>query len=270
LEFADPLQRDKSEEEFFGAAYRGELGETDLTDFHDRLGQRQVIIEELHNPSLWFWTPAFGMVLDWAKQRFDPGSTIFEIGCGLGFFLHALRDEGFDAVGLDVADVAVSANRRDGFRVWQGTIETLPKDWVSPEAVACFFVMHHLADPMSFFRTLRERAPDAPLAVAVYGPSNKGGAASLPPRTLIRWNGKALQTALEMSGYQVVVHDLPSTGVERFPVNVLRRLLAPTRRVPALYRAGKSVEGFTVSRMPKGGHREAYVVLAFAEPARTA
>ena len=266
LEFANPLRLGLDPKALFDDAYRGRVQTSAMTDFHKRVEQRRVILDKLNDPNLWFWTPAFYDVLDWLKARLPPGSTVLELGCGLGFFLHALRREGFNAAGLDVAEMVVELNRQDGFPVWHGPVESLPAGWVSPQAVVSFFMLHHLENPLGFLRAIRQRAPDAPLAIAVYGPSNKGTAASLPPRTLIRWNGRALATALQLAGYEPRVSEVQSTGAESDFLEPIRNTLARTMRVPGLYRLGKQVEAHVLSRVPARARRDAYVVLALAEP----
>lgn len=266
LEFAHPLQRGQDPRALFEDAYRGRVSTNAMDDFRRRVDQRRVILDQLGEPQLWFWTPAFGQVLSWLKRHYPPGSTVLEIGCGLGFFLHALRQEGFEAVGLDVAETVVDINRKDGFHVWHGPVESLPDGWVQPDVVVAFFMLHHLEDPLSFLRTIRRRAPGAGLALAVYGPTNKGEDASFPPRTLIRWNATALATALRRAGYEPEVHDLASTGAESGPVRWARVTLGRTAGVPWLYRLGKRVERVVLQRLPADARQESYVVLALAQP----
>lgn len=266
LEFAHPLRLGHDPRILFDDAYQGRVDTSGMNDFRRRVDQRKVIIGELDKPSLWFWTPAFQDVLGWLKGKVRAGGTILEVGCGLGFFLHALRKEGFEAIGLDVAETVVDINRRDGFRVWHGPIETMDPGWVEPDAVVSFFMLHHLEDPLGFLRTVRERAPRAPLAIAVYGPTNRGMAASLPPRTLIRWNTHSLQAALELTGYRVEAYNVPSTGIERTALQPARKLMASMMRIPQVYRIGKQVESVVLRRLPRPVKRDAYVVVAFAEP----
>lgn len=266
LEFANPLRLGHDPTELFNAAYQGKVETSAMDDFYRRVAQRHVIIDQLNNPALWFWTPAFQHVLTWLNQRLGSGKTVLELGCGLGFFLHALRNQGFHAVGLDVAETVVELNRRDGFEIWHGPVESMPIGRFHPDAVVSFFMLHHLDNPMAFLRAVRERAEDAPLAIAVYGPSNTGTAASTPPRTLIRWNARALATALRRTGYQVEVHEVASTGVEQRLLQPLRGVLARTMRLPLVYQLGKRIEARVLPKFPSKAKRNAYVVLAFADP----
>jgi len=266
LEFAHPLRLGSDPKDLFNAAYQGKVDQSAMTDFHGRVAQRHVIIEKLDEPSLWFWTPAFTDVLAFLKRRIPRGSTVLELGCGLGFYLHALRKEGFNAVGLDVAETVVELNRNDGFTVWHGPIESMPRGWVKADAVVSFFMLHHLEDPIGFLRAIRQQAPSAPLAIAVYGPTNKGLPSSLPPRTLIRWNAQALATALRIAGYAPTLHEIASSGAERTLLQPLRKTLARTMKIPLVYRLGKRLESRVLSQLPNQGRKNAYVVLALAEP----
>jgi hypothetical protein len=100
----------------------------------------------------------------------------------------------------------------------------------------------------------------------VYGPTNKGDAASLPPRTLLRWNGRALSTALARAGYECEIHEISSTGSERRFLAALRNLLSRSAVVPSLYKLGKRFEATVLSAVPRSAKQEAYVVLALARP----
>src|SRR2546426_2369275 len=117
LEFVNPFHLPEAAEGLFEDAYQGRKYECEMRDFKRNLERRNALIK---TPELSFWTPAYQRILSWLKQSLEPGATVFEIGCGPGFFLHALHAAGFDAVGLDVAEVVVKLNRDDGYRVWHG------------------------------------------------------------------------------------------------------------------------------------------------------
>jgi SAM-dependent methyltransferase len=262
-EFVDPLEVDGAPTTLFGKAYKGTESRSAMDDFAKRVSQRDALISD---PKLWFWSPAFDEILAWLHEV-TPGGVVLEIGCGLGFFLHALRREGFDARGLDVADLPVELNRRDGFEVWHGTLDTLPEDWCTPDAVVALFMLHHVADPVGLLADVRRRWPTARVAVAQYGPAMHGsGERSSPPRTLHRWNGASLGAALERAGYSPLVSDVPSTGVEApvfRPLRRIQRLLLP---VPAVYRMGKRIARRTLPRVTGPLGQKDQVITALAEP----
>jgi len=266
LEFVHPLRLGDDPMALFERAYQGQVQVSSMTEYWRRVDQRRTIISELNDPTLWFWTPAFYEVLNWVKSRAKSGGTVLELGCGLGFFLHALRKEGLQAVGLDVAQTAVELNRKDGFAVWHGPLESMPSDWVAPDAIASMFMLHHLEDPAAFLRLIRARWPSTPLAIAMYGPTDRTFASATPPRTLTKWNERALGTALRKAGYALTVQALSPTRFEGHFVEAVRSVLGRTMRLPQLYRLGKRIERIIVEKIPGSVRRDTRILVAFAEP----
>lgn len=265
LEFVNPFHLPEAAERLFEDAYQGRKDECEMRDFNRNLERRNALI---NTPELSFWTPAYQSILSWLKQNLEVGATVFEIGCGPGFFLHALRKAGFDAVGLDVAEVVVKLNRDDGYRVWHGRLASMPSTWVQPDAIVATFMLHHLDDPMGFLSQIRCRWPSALLALAQYGPGRKGTLRAAPPRNLTRWNSSALAAALERTGYTPSVTNVASSGVERGSFGRLRTILRPMTSMPRLYRLSKRIERQLLPRMLPGLGTDAEVVLAFGNPHR--
>jgi SAM-dependent methyltransferase len=263
LVFADPLRLPTQATELFDGAYRGVEADSGFQEFAHRVAQREALVVE---PELWFWTPAFSQTLEWLEGRVGREGRVLEIGCGLGFFLHALRRRGFRPVGLDVAETVVEMNRRDGFDVWHGTVETVDPGWQSPDAVVAMFMLHHLVDPVETLRTIRTKWPTAPIAIAQYGPSNTFEYHAESPRNLTRWNSRSLATALSRAGYRAVVHDLPSTGEGRV-IRAARRLaFTKIIRSPGAYRVGKRIADRLMHSVTRSRGEPSFVLLAFAEP----
>jgi hypothetical protein len=233
-----------------------------MTEFHDRVAIRRALVDQ---PELWFWTPAFEAVMAWVEQQCEPGDTVLELGCGLGFFMHALRRRGFNPVGLDVALQAVELNRADGFEVWHGTLDTMPEGWVEPKVVVAFFMLHHLEAPLAFLREVRRRWPNAGLAIAQYGESNVS-AASTPPRTLTRWNARSMHQALLSAGYAPDVREFAGSGAQRGVMQPVRRALKRSLAIPPLYRFLRRIEQSWASALLSPMAKPQYVLLSLAEP----
>lgn len=265
LEFVNPFHLPEAAEGLFEDAYQGRKDECEMRDFNRNLERRNALINA---PELSFWTPAYQSILFWLKQRLEPGTTVLEIGCGPGFFLHALRNAGFDAVGLDVAEVVVKLNRDDGYRVWHGRLASMPSEWVRPGAVVATFMLHHLDNPLGFLSEIKNRWPSALLALAQYGPGRKGTLRAAPPRNLTRWNSSSLAAALVGTGYTPSVTDLASSGVERRSLSRLRTMLRPMTSMPTLYRLSKRIERQLLPKVLSRFAMDAEVVLAFGEPDR--
>ena len=266
LEFAWPRSLPADPTALFDGAYRGTETASGFDEFAHRVRQREALMAR---PELWFWTPAFADAIARLKVLLPQGGTVLEIGCGLGFLLHALRREGFDAVGIDVARIAVDLNRADGFNVWHGALETMPDGWTRPDAVVAFFMLHHLVDPVAMLREVRERWPSAPLIVAQYGPTNLSRFARLAPRNLTHWTARALGRALDAAGYDAVVNEYPSTGSEH-PAFQRLRSRAFERLVgrPAVYRASKRVVDRIARVVARPVRQNSFVLLASGTPRR--
>jgi len=264
LSFADPMGLREAPQDLYGKAYLGERHECEMEEYAYRLSLRAALICE---PELWaFNPPAIHRILSWLREQVPANGTVFEVGCALGFFLHTLRREGYKAIGLDVAKPAVDLNRQDGFTVWHGTVETVPSDFVSPDAIVGLFMIHHLEDPGGFLRTLIARWPTAKIAIAAYGDDFSRGGPSLPPRTLTKWSSKSLTAALSAAGYRAAGVDVPSTGAEHRALVPLRWLMRGTVKAPVVYRLGKRIQRRLLPKLMRPFQRPGYTVLAFGVP----
>ncbi len=263
LEFVNPLRLPDRPEALFDNAYRGNIRESAFQDFSRNLERRRAMIKD---PSLWFWTPAYGETLAWLKRRVAPGGTVFELGCGHGLYLHSLRKEGFVPVGLDPAHAVVELNRSEGFKVWHGTIESVPADWVSPDAIIALFVLHHLEDPCGALASVRRRWPMTPIAIAQYGPGRRAKDRSDPPRNLTRWNSRSLAALFHEAGYSPSVWNIHGTGTGREFLRPLQVALKSTTAVPPLYRLLKRIQRDALPKVTYPLGSEAEVILGFGEP----
>ncbi|MEC0233636.1 methyltransferase domain-containing protein [Paenibacillus kribbensis] len=127
----------------------------------------------------------FGVML---LDMFSQGKgNLLEIGSGTGEFIHAALQSGWNAVGIEPSADS-RAYAKDKYDVdllpgyWNGKIETddLPQEPEKTEedtdlsldnqyeAVACWHVLEHIADPIAFLTDLREQLlPDGTLYITV-------------------------------------------------------------------------------------------------------
>jgi SAM-dependent methyltransferase len=264
LEFADPLSLPEPPTEIFNRAYSGKESDCGMGEFAYRASIRHALVD---NPDLWFFNPAaIREVLDFIRRRVPLGGTVFEVGSGLGFFLRLLKKEGFNPVGLDVAQVVVDLVRADGFKMWHGTLDSVPLDFVHPDAIVSLFVLHHLDAPIDFFRLLRKRWPSASIAIAEYGQVGPNTAAAYPPRTLHRWNSKALTLAMHKAGYKVDAIDVSSSGTEHPVLRPIRFVMRRTVVFPTVFRAAKVIQRRFMPRILKPLKQPAYTIVGLGEP----
>ena len=263
LKFVHPISLPILPAALFDSAYAGTLDESGLGDFAKRVEIRRKIIDD---PSLWFWSPAFKNVIEWLRSNCGPRSVVLDVGCGMGFFMHALRREGFSPVGIDVAKLAVDLNTEDGFQVFHGTVDTVPQGWVAPAAVVALFMIHHVENPRNFFDRIRKMWPDAYVAVAAYGPRNVDPRRTLPPRTLTLWDRKSLSVGLSIAGYHVVTKEFTSPRAEGVTLRLVQRVSDRINFTAEGYRLLKRIERKFVQRLLLPFGREDGVVVAFGTP----
>jgi hypothetical protein len=264
LEFADPQRLPESPTEMFNRAYSGGELSCGMDEFAYRASIRHALLDD---PKLWFFNPAaIEEVLKFVRQHVPPGGTVFEIGAGLGFFMHMLRREGFNAAGLEVAEFAVGLMRKEGLNIWHGTLDTLPADFVVPDAIVSLFVLHHLEDPVGFLKSLSERWPAIPVAIAEYGQVGPNRPAAYPPRTLHRWNSNSLTLAMRLAGYEARTLDVNSSGGEHPLLRPVRFVMRRTVAVPSLFRAAKVVQRRVMPKMLKPFQQPAYTIVGLGEP----
>jgi SAM-dependent methyltransferase len=217
--FANPMVSPDPPTELFARAYLGREDRAEMSDFINRLlfyedtKRAGVKIEKIVAPLI------HRPVISFLKTNVPRGSCVFDIGCGVGFFLKAVRQAGYNAFGLEVAKPAVELLQKEGYPVWNGTVETVPAGWVEPQVCTVFFVLHHIPDPVAFLRTIRRKFPEAILVLSQYrisGPEDiedRHAGRSLPPRTLSWWKESTLRLAMEKAGYLVEISEQEYSGI---------------------------------------------------------
>jgi len=188
--------------ETYSRAYLGQERRAQMDEFARRLQRRSIAVR---HEKIGLWSPAHHKAFEWLEANVPKGATVMEVGCGVGAVLRGLKHRGYDPVGVDVAKPVIEAAEAEGFRAWCGGVETIPEDWPEPSAIVSFFVLHHLPDPVCFFKVIRNRWP-APLLIGYnLSPTKKTAEPhNFPPRTLGWWTETSIKKALTLAGYDVV------------------------------------------------------------------
>ncbi|HZH99441.1 MAG TPA: methyltransferase domain-containing protein [Fimbriimonadaceae bacterium] len=80
---------------------------------------------------------------------------LLDVGCGVGRFALAAAGRGWEVVGIDVSEDALSVGREFAdFPLRRETLEEVVEKGEWFEAVTAFEVLEHLSDPVSFLRLL--------------------------------------------------------------------------------------------------------------------
>ncbi len=87
-----------------------------------------------------------------ARYKSSPGR-LLDVGCALGFFMEAARENGWDVTGIDVSHYATTvAQKRLGADVFCGEVKDAGLAAEAFDAVTLWDVVEHMADPLEQLR----------------------------------------------------------------------------------------------------------------------
>lgn len=160
---------------------------------------------------------------EFAKQFFEPGASVLEVGCGEGHFCGVLRDHLKNQVnaveadlllrylGLEFNDKARIVAANDGIEVLGETVQRHSQQKAACYDVVCAFqVLEHVADTAAFLeacvRCLKE---DGLLILAVpnadsYVGRTMNAVLNMPPHHVTWWSEKSLRFVAKKFGLKVV------------------------------------------------------------------
>ena len=81
-----------------------------------------------------------------------PGR-LLDLGCGVGYFVEAAQNAGWDAEGLDLNEGVVERARSRGLSVREGWIEEMTLEQDAYDAVTMWDALEHLRDPRATIET---------------------------------------------------------------------------------------------------------------------
>ena len=140
------------------------------------------------------------------------GAKLLDIGCGSGAFVRRAISLGYSAEGLEFDAAAVAAAAKEGIPVREGSLPDTGLPNAGFDVVMLSQVIEHLHDPMAALREIHRLLKpgglfwlatpnmDAPGHVH-FGADWRG---LEPPRHLVLFSPKALNMALEQSGFEGV------------------------------------------------------------------
>jgi 2-polyprenyl-3-methyl-5-hydroxy-6-metoxy-1,4-benzoquinol methylase len=128
-------------------------------------------------------------------------SEVLEVGSGRGGFLHLLRQDGHDGLGVELNSDGARKARERGLLVETIDLFQAPMSWQGRfDAAAAFQVVEHVPDPLAFCRKLFDLVkPGGFLFIAV--PNRRCFARTyertnildMPPHHITRWDDVALK-----------------------------------------------------------------------------
>ncbi len=117
-------------------------------------------------------------------RRFASPGPLLDVGCALGFFVRAARDDGWPARGVELSAHAARAAAASGLAVQQGDFLTMDLAPGSLTAVTMLDMLEHVASPRDYVRRARQVVRPGGLLVV-----ETGDLGALYPRTFgRRWH----------------------------------------------------------------------------------
>ncbi|MDI3469610.1 MAG: galactosyltransferase-related protein [Pseudolabrys sp.] len=152
-----------------------------------------------------------------AKFPKPQGRVLFDAGCGTGVVSAVCAELGFQVIGADFSETAVSQART---RVPSGTFIAQPFDQVRlppVDAVLCLDVLFHVVDDTAWRRGLEMLAqnlkPDGRLLVLEHFPGTPSDASHVRWRSLDRY--REVIAGLNLTLSEVITYRLPQLGAEK-------------------------------------------------------
>lgn len=138
------------------------------------------------------------------------GRVLLDFGCGDGQDMVALRERGWDVLGIDTDAGALNAARRRGLPVYASLADLPPASEI--DVVLLRHVVEHIRDPAAFLRSLLPHLSDEASLVIVTPNCNSAGRRILKkywrgydaPRHLQVFSPGGLALLIHRSGYRVI------------------------------------------------------------------
>jgi ubiquinone/menaquinone biosynthesis C-methylase UbiE len=151
----------------------------------------------------------------------SPEATVFDVGCGVGAFVYALKEAGISNIqGCDLSKVSIKAGREVlGLEeeIFQGDIHSIPDKKF--ELITLWTVIEHLLDPEEFLIYIKENRLKKNGYVLVEFPTTDSLMFEylgeyfkwiMPPYHLNVFSKQGMEKMLGRCGYQVVeTHSMP-------------------------------------------------------------
>ena len=158
---------------------------------------------------------------NWIRKLGSSGR-VLEVGCGSGWMLKALHDQGWEVVGLErTEEEARFASSITGLRVISGTLEEIKSE--TYDLIILFNVLEHMTDPIDVLcqcrRLLKEKGTiilSMPNLSSLQARFNGPSWFHLDvPRHLFHFSRQSLTNAFEIAGFHIthlkyisLIHDV--------------------------------------------------------------
>lgn len=130
----------------------------------------------------------------------NKNQKVLEFGCGNGFFLDILKENGIDCAGIEINDKAIKIARQRGHTIFNDKLENLSLILKNSYDILCSFqVFEHINNPGYVINKLLEiLKPKGQLIISVpnndsYIKNDDDGVLNMPPHHMLLWDENSLK-----------------------------------------------------------------------------
>jgi SAM-dependent methyltransferase len=176
--------------------------------------------------------------LDLLAQHGCKTGRLLDIGAATGFFLNLARSRGYETMGVEPGEDAVTQARSKHLNVIHGTLSDLREASESFDAATMLDVLEHLPEPRATLGAVHKLLKPGGL-LAINTPDQGSALAKTlgmrwhlvtPPEHLCLFTAGALKSALQQTGFEVLV--LNRIG-KKFTLQYIVQTLAMNWRIAA-------------------------------------
>jgi 2-polyprenyl-3-methyl-5-hydroxy-6-metoxy-1,4-benzoquinol methylase/uncharacterized protein YfkK (UPF0435 family) len=99
----------------------------------------------------------FSQHCKWIKNYCNLNSYVLDVGCGSGYFLKALHDNGYkNLVGIDVSEYAINKNAAKNFKLFASTLNDFMENNMRFDCITMWHILEHYIDPLKEIKDCKQ------------------------------------------------------------------------------------------------------------------
>ena len=123
-----------------------------------------------------------------ASVQLEPGSCVYEVGCGAGGALDVFKRAGFLVAGCDYSAELLAAGKERGVtNIYHGSLNDIPTELPKADLIYLNHVFEHMNDPLGFLNDCRSRLANGGRIVIIVPDVSRIDSFTVPAGDLIQF-----------------------------------------------------------------------------------